>query len=62
MLHSKNECKEMVDEICERGADRLTEWESNFIDSLYGHEDFTNKQKEIIDRIYTQRVRQHEGF
>lgn len=47
----------MIDEICKRGADRLTEWEANFIDSLYGHTHFTPKQKEIIDRIHEQRLR-----
>ena len=58
MLYSDKEVAEKVAEICERAADRLSEWESTFIDSLYGQEHFSNKQKEIIDRIHTQKVRQ----
>lgn len=56
MIHSDRECEEMIEDICERAADKLTEWESGFIDSLYGHKHFTSKQKEVIDRIHSRNI------
>jgi hypothetical protein len=56
MIKSDKECVEMLDEICERASDILTEWESNFVDSLYGQTGFSYKQKEIIDRIHEEKV------
>ena len=46
----------MIKNICERAADKLTKWESDFIDNIYDHTSFTPKQAEIIDRIHTEKV------
>ena len=56
MVHSSKECHDMIKTICERAADKLTKWESDFIDNIYDHTSFTPKQAEIIDRIHTEKV------
>lgn len=56
MLRSNAECAKCVEEICKRAAPKLTEWESNFIDKLFGQTTFSYKQREVIDKIYRQRV------
>lgn len=56
MYKSMRECEEMLTEIEERGID-LTSWETEFIDGLCRFDSYTPKQREIIDRIHTDRVR-----
>lgn len=56
MICSDRESEVMVELICERAADKLTEWESNFIDGLFGQTAFSYKQREVIYKIYRARV------
>ncbi len=58
MYKSMRECAEMIDEIEERGRD-LSEWEEQFIDSLSSSASrhLSNKQRETIDRIHSEKVK-----
>ncbi len=42
----------MVKEIAEVASDVLTEWECGFIEDQTGRQSFSEKQRDIIDRIY----------
>ena len=55
MIKSQRECLQMIDEIEQRGVD-LTEWETDFIDSVSLRTKFSNPQKEVIDSIYNEKV------
>lgn len=56
MIKSQSECRDMIEDIEERGSD-LSEWEEQFIDSVSRQEKLTFKQREIIDRIHTEKVK-----
>ena len=57
MIHSERECRDMIEEIIQRGTE-LSDWETNFVDDMFNQEfNYTVKQAEIIDRIWEHRVR-----
>ena len=49
------ECQEMIDDCMERES-RLSEWEANFLESIENQlakkGDLSDKQKEILERIW----------
>lgn len=55
MYKSMSECASMIEDIEERGRG-LTDWEEKFIDDVGGKEKLTPKQREIIDRIHSEKV------
>jgi len=58
MIHSQRELEDMLDTIEQRG-ENLTDWESQFVDSMTRQEgNFSYKQATVIDRIYEQKVAQ----
>ena len=54
MYKSMKECGEMIDDLLENGRG-LTEWEENFLDSIWGKEELTPKQREVLDRIFQEK-------
>jgi len=57
MIHSEQECRDMLEDIMNRGTE-LSDWETNFVDNMFNQDfNFTVKQAEIIDRIWEQRVK-----
>ncbi len=56
MIGSQREAIEQITDIEER-AQELTDWESQFIDSVSRQEKLTFKQREIISRIHSEKVR-----
>lgn len=55
MINSQRESFEMISDIEERGL-YLTDWEEHFIDSVSNQDKLTVKQREIIDRIHSEKV------
>jgi len=55
MINSQQECRLMIAEIEESG-ENLTDWESQFIDSVVTVDNLSVKQREIIDRIHDKTV------
>lgn len=58
MIKSQREASEQITDIEERG-NGLSDWEDQFIDSVSRQEKLTFKQREIIDRIHTEKVKYH---
>jgi hypothetical protein len=58
---SQQDAERMVSEIRDRG-EKLTDWEAAFIDDLHGRDHWiTDKQREIVARIYQERVQHADG-
>lgn len=48
-------CKDMVEEMLNE-CTNLTDWEINFLDSVYEQNTFSEKQKDCIEKIYKRRM------
>jgi hypothetical protein len=50
-----------VNALRDESSERLTSWESDFLDSIEGrlafHKDLTQRQAEILERIYTEKTK-----
>lgn len=53
--------KDWFDTICDEASDKLTEWETNFIDSIQyrinGGLNLSERQEQTLERIYAEKTK-----